>query len=166
MLHPLRSHIIYLENTIQSLRDRQTSSDLTIEEIEDIELQLSLSESALDHYRRAYALELKIPGSEPPNHPTGTEGKDGGQGGDMSSVINKKEGLAAAEAGVCRRLNGSNRSNGSKLPVGRTLVENMNAFVPPLNREAWRAAPASRADAKGRTTPLRHDRGTRPIAIR
>jgi hypothetical protein len=104
MLHPLRSHIIYLENTIQSLRDRLTRSNLTIEQVEDIELQLSLSESALDHYRQAYALELKISSSEPPNHPTGTEGRDGGQGGEKSSVIKKKEGLVAAEAGVCRRL--------------------------------------------------------------
>ena len=105
MLNPLRSHIIYLENTIQNLRNRQTSSDLAIEEVEDIELQLSLSESALDHYRRAYALELKISGSEPPNHPTGIEGRDGVQGGEKSSAMKKKEGLVAAEAGVCRSLN-------------------------------------------------------------
>ena len=105
MLNPLRSHIIYLENTIQSLRDRQTSSDLTIEEVEDIELQLSLSESALDHYRRAYALELRISGSEPPNRPTGIEGTEGVQSREKSSAIKKKEGLVAAEAGVCRSLN-------------------------------------------------------------
>jgi hypothetical protein len=78
---------------------------LTIEEIEDIELQLSLSESALDHYRQAYALKLKTAGSEPPTLPIGTGGKDGGQRGEKSSAKKKREGLVAADAGVCRRLN-------------------------------------------------------------
>jgi hypothetical protein len=52
MRHSLRTHIIFLENTIQNLRNRLTRPGLSIEEVEDIELQLSTSESALDHYRR------------------------------------------------------------------------------------------------------------------
>ena len=104
MLHPLRSHIIFLENTIQSLRNRLTGPGLAIEELEDIELQLSLSEGALDHYGRAYALELKVSGTEPPNDPTGSEPNASGQGPEKPSSTKKKEGLAAAESRVCRRV--------------------------------------------------------------
>ena len=67
MLSPLQAHIKFLENTIQSLKNRLARPGLSIEEVEDIELQLSLSESALEHYHQAYALELKISGGEPPD---------------------------------------------------------------------------------------------------
>ena len=97
MLSPLQAHIEFLENTILSLMNRLTRSGLSIEEIEDIELQLSLSESALKHYHQAYALELKIPGGGPPDNPAGTEGSGQGQGAEKSRPIKKNEGLVAVE---------------------------------------------------------------------
>ena len=103
MLNPLQSHILFLENAIQSLKNRLTHPGLRVEEIEDIELQLTLSESALDHYRQAYALELNLSGSEPPS-PTGTEPGGGGRGEKESGRPEKKEGLAGACQPFCRSV--------------------------------------------------------------
>lgn len=105
MLNPLQSHIAFLENMVQNLRDRLTRTGLSVEEIEDIELQLSLSESALDHYRQAYALELKVTNSEPPNHPAGTEQSGESQGGSRSPS-KKREGLVGIG------LSGSGKTSG------------------------------------------------------
>jgi len=69
MRHSLHSHIIYLENTIQDLRNRLTRAHLGVEEFEDLQLQLATAESAITHYRQAYALELSVSGSEPPDQP-------------------------------------------------------------------------------------------------
>jgi hypothetical protein len=59
---------MYLESTIGSIRDRLGKPALTIDEIQDLELQLTLAESALEHYRQAYALELTVAGPEPPDN--------------------------------------------------------------------------------------------------
>ena len=94
MKNSLHTHIIFLENTIQSLRNRLTRPGLTDEEIEDIELQLSTSESALDHYRKAYALEVTVSGPEPPNQSSGSEPASGHKRSEKSSSGEKNEGLA------------------------------------------------------------------------
>jgi hypothetical protein len=67
---------MYLESTIRSIRDRLGKPVLTIDEIQDLELQLTLAESALEHYRQAYALELTVAGPEPPHnsHPESESG--------------------------------------------------------------------------------------------
>src|SRR5690348_3723223 len=73
MIRPLRSHIAFLEDKIHSLREQLAGANLTIEDVEDIELQMSLSQSALDYYRRAYELELKVAGDGPSAGPSGTK---------------------------------------------------------------------------------------------
>lgn len=97
MRHSLHAHIIYLENKVQSLRDRLTSTGITPAEIQDIEQQLSVAELALQHYREAYALELSVSGSEPPDRPGAQQG-DGSTGNPESSK-SKKDPLAA----ICAR---------------------------------------------------------------
>ena len=77
-------------------------------------MQLSLSEGALDRYRRAYALELKISSSEPPNHPAEIGGSEGSGAGENSSVIKKKDGLVAVERRVCRSVSFKNRKPSPK----------------------------------------------------
>lgn len=82
MRHSLRAHILYLENTIRSVQERLNASCLSDEEVDDLKLQLTLAESALEHYRQAYELELSVSGPEPPAQP-GTEpgsSKDGERG--------------------------------------------------------------------------------------
>jgi hypothetical protein len=103
MQTPLQSHIKFLENTIQNLKNRMTGPGLSVEELEDIELQLSLSESALDHYRQAYELELEISGSEPPNRPAGAEDGGGSQNLDSSNPTKKKGGLVAVRVRIHQR---------------------------------------------------------------
>ena len=108
MLNPLLSHMQYLKNTIQHLKGRLASPGLTIEEVEDIELQLSLSEDALDHYRKAYELELRVAGPEPPTAPSGGENPREGRVGEGLKPGKGKKGLAAA-----RRF----RANHSEVPT-------------------------------------------------
>ena len=72
MRHSLRAHILYLENTIRSVQERLNATCLSDEEVDDLKLQLALAESALEHYRQAYELELSVSGPEPPARP-GTE---------------------------------------------------------------------------------------------
>src|SRR5437762_2438081 len=103
MLNPLQSHIIFLENTIQSLRNRLTRPGLSVEEVEDIQLQLSLSESAFEHYSQAYALELKLSGSEPPNPPAGTEASGAAQDGQPPGPLKDKDGLVALGVFVSKK---------------------------------------------------------------
>ena len=104
MRNSLRTHIIFLENTIQGLRNRLTRSGLSIEEVEDIELQLSTSESALDHYRKAYALEAELMVPEPPNHPSGNEPAGEDESPEKSSSRKKNEGLAKFSVTAKRRI--------------------------------------------------------------
>lgn len=66
MRHSLRTHLIYLENSIQEAKNRLTQPGLSPIQVEDLQLQVALGESALEHYRHAYALELSLAGSEPP----------------------------------------------------------------------------------------------------
>jgi hypothetical protein len=114
MRNSLHAHIIFLENTIQSLRNRLTRPGLSIDEVEDIELQLSTSESALDHYRQAYALEAKLSGPEPPNHPNGNEPAGDEKRPEKSSSKQKDEGLVAETSKLrpsrqCRDLSAGSR---------------------------------------------------------
>jgi hypothetical protein len=99
MRHSLRSHILFLENTIQDLRNRLTSSRLNVDEVQDIELQLTLAESALAHYRQAFALESSVAGSEPPSQP-GESGNNGSAGGPAESKPDKDKGRLVASAQI------------------------------------------------------------------
>lgn len=101
MRHTLHSHIIYLENTIQDLKNRLTSPRLTADEILDLQMQLTLAESALTHYREAYALELSVSGSDPSGEP-GSETSGSGSP-EISKREKKKGGQAAIEARAKRR---------------------------------------------------------------
>ena len=98
MRQSLHEHIIHLENTIQDMRNRLTRRGLPVEEIEDIELQLSLAESALAYYRQGYALELSVAGSEPP--PAGAEHKPDASGD--AAEDSKSKGNSAALRGKRR----------------------------------------------------------------
>lgn len=93
MRHSLHSHIIYLENSIQDVRNRLTQPRLTEEEIEDLRLQLALAESALEHYRQAYTLELSLASPEPPGQPAGSESSSGSDQPGKSKPGKKKDGL-------------------------------------------------------------------------
>ena len=95
MRHSLRAHIVYLENTIQSVREHLTKPGLKVDEVEDLELQLTLAESALDHYRQAYALELSVSRPDPPQMP-GTESNDATRDTKSRKGERKKEGPTGA----------------------------------------------------------------------
>ncbi len=71
MRHSLQSHIVYLEKAVQDLRSRLSRPNLSIDELQDIELQLALAEGALSHYRHAFELEASIAGPTPPDQPSG-----------------------------------------------------------------------------------------------
>lgn len=101
MRHSLHAHIIYLENTIQGLKKRLTAPRLSRDELLDIEMQLTLAESALTHYREAYALELSLSGSEPSGDPGSKTG--GTNSPEESKRENKKGNQAAIEARARRR---------------------------------------------------------------
>jgi hypothetical protein len=92
MRHSLHSHLVYLENAIQDFRNQLTGAHLSVEILEDIELQLATAESALTHYRQAFALESSVSGSEPPNQP-GAAKDDSGAGSPESSKHGKTIGL-------------------------------------------------------------------------
>ncbi len=96
MRHSLHSHIVYLENWIQTLRDRLTTGRIGADEIREIERQLTNSELALEHYREAYALELSLSTPEMPDGATGEAG--GGAGGPGKSDAEKKKGSLTAVA--------------------------------------------------------------------
>lgn len=117
MRHSLRAHILYLEGIVQYARERLTAHHLSEEELEDFRLQLTLAESALEHYRRAYELELSVSGPESPGHPDsesgsgrGNEGKpnrDGGKGGRKGSKSARRRTARAfppaSFPGLCRK---------------------------------------------------------------
>jgi len=102
MRHSLHDHILYLENTIQSHRDRLTKPGLSRDEVLDLELQLTLAESALEHYRQAYALELSVSRTEPPNH-SDTGSKDKPHHVKNPNARGKKDGLTVAVRCVRKR---------------------------------------------------------------
>lgn len=135
MKNSLHTHIIFLENTIQSLRNRLTRPGLTVEEIEDIELQLSTSESALDHYRKAYALETKVSGPEPPNHPTGGEPASEHKRSEKSSSAEKKEGLVKIAEASKRQFSRQCRNLSARSWV-------LYRFGTPLAREKYSHLPS------------------------
>ncbi len=91
MRHTLRAHIVYLENTIQSVREHLTKPGLKVDEVEDFELQLTLAESALEHYHKAYELELSVSIPEPPHKP-GAEWDDAARDAKSQKGEKKKEG--------------------------------------------------------------------------
>lgn len=94
----MHSHIIYLENKIQALRDRLTGPRLTSEERQGIESQIYHAELALEHYREAYKLELSVSSPQPPGGPgTHSEGENG-NASNSSPEKKNKGGLAAARA--------------------------------------------------------------------
>ena len=97
MRHSLHSHIVYLENWIQTLRDRLTTGRIGADEIGEIGRQLTNCELALEHYREAYALELSSSGPEMPDGAAGKEGGDAGGPG-KSDAEKKKGGLTAVAA--------------------------------------------------------------------
>lgn len=98
MRHSLHSHILYLEKSIQDVENRLTQPNLSEEEQEDLQLQLTLAESALEHYRQAYTLELSLASPEPPGQPGGSDSNsDSSKPGE--SKPEKKDGLVAAGAG-------------------------------------------------------------------
>lgn len=95
MRHSLHSHIIYLEESVQALRDRLTGPRRTPDENREIEQQLCLAELALARYREAYALELSVSEPNPPDRP-GTR-FNGGGGAERSNIKYSKDGLTAID---------------------------------------------------------------------
>jgi hypothetical protein len=93
MRHSLRAHISYLETTIRSVRDRLAEPRLSPDEFQDLELQLTLAESALEHYRKAYELEVSVSGPEPPEGPEAQSQDGTGNGGNQTGE-KKRGGLA------------------------------------------------------------------------
>ncbi|KAA6465106.1 hypothetical protein DYQ86_03905 [Acidobacteria bacterium AB60] len=110
MRHSLHAHVRYLESTIENLRIRLADTPHTVEEREDLELQLTLAESALEHYRHAYALELSLSGAEPPNQPAGN-GDQESRPSDKSRSEKKKDGLVILDPGLIARLARTGRSS-------------------------------------------------------
>lgn len=96
MRHSLQSHIIYLEEKIQSLRDRLTNPHLNPDEHQGLKAQVFHAELALEHYREAYALELSVSSPEPPNGPATRS--DGSGTPERSKPEKKKEGLTGTTA--------------------------------------------------------------------
>lgn len=93
---------MFLESTIQSLRDSLTKPGRSAAELNEIEQQLTLAEKALEHYRHAYTLELNVSGSEPPYSPE-TESKGGTIGAKESKSGEKKDGLALVTGRATKR---------------------------------------------------------------
>ena len=94
MRHSLRAHILYLENTIRSVQERLNAASLSDEEIDDLKLQHALAESALEHYRQAYELELSVSGPEPP----GTESGSGTESGRKRNGEDSKNGRVGSRS--------------------------------------------------------------------
>lgn len=97
MRQSLHSHVLFLESRIQTLRDRLTMGGATSEELQEVERQLANAELALEHYRKAYALEVE---SSSPKSPGGAGDDSDSRGGDApqgdkSDSKKTKGGLAA-----------------------------------------------------------------------
>lgn len=128
MRHSLQSHIIYLETSIQDAKSRLAQINLTDEEVEDLHLQLTLAQSALEHYRQAYALELSLSGSEPPSQPADSELNGGSDKAESRKPRKKKDGFATIEAGIRPRAARASRKRSLEprrslvLPIKRTAA--------------------------------------------
>lgn len=96
MRHSLHSHILYLESKLQSLRDRLTQPRLSPDDVQGLELQVSLAELALARYREAYALEISVSSPEPPVGPGNDS--EGGIGGRDNSRAGRKNGFDTSAA--------------------------------------------------------------------
>lgn len=103
MRHTLRAHIIYLENTITSVQGRLTKPGLNVDEVQDLELQLTLATSALEHYHKAYALEQSVAGPELPSRPD-SESNGGTGNPKISNGEETKEGLSGAGRRLRNRM--------------------------------------------------------------
>ena len=103
MRHSLREHIIYLENTITSVQNRLAKRGLSVDEVQDLQLQLTLAESALGHYHKAYELEQSVAGPEPPTRPD-AESKGGAGNAKNRNGEKKKEGLSGVPNRARKRL--------------------------------------------------------------
>ena len=114
MEHSLHDHIIYLENSIRDVKNRLAKSSLTPEETEDLQLQLSLGESALEYYRKAYSLERTFAGSEPPNHSSGGE-SNGGMANADKLKPNRERGLVGVTA-IVRKAGNRHRTRLPQFP--------------------------------------------------
>jgi len=101
MRHSLHSHIIYLENKIQSLRDRLTDSHLSVEDRQGIESQIYHAELALKHYREAYLLEISVSNPEPPGGPGSKSEGENGNPAIPNSRTRKKDGLVTRATRRC-----------------------------------------------------------------
>lgn len=60
MDRPLRDHIAYLEEKIESLRTRQNDISITAGERYQAVEDIRIAESALAYFRHAYALEQRV----------------------------------------------------------------------------------------------------------
>jgi len=76
--------------------------NLSLDEVQDLELQLTLAQSALEHYRKAYALELSVSGAEPPEGPD-SKSEDGAGNGEHPESERKKPGLAVVTRNRARK---------------------------------------------------------------
>lgn len=76
MRDSLHEHIVFLENSIQDVKNQLTRPGLTAQEYEDLQLRMATAESALEHYRYAYSTELSLAGQEPPSQPNSSGGTD------------------------------------------------------------------------------------------
>lgn len=99
MRDSLHEHVVYLENSIQDVRNRLTHPDLTPEAVEDLQLQLTLAESALAHYRQAYALELSASGSEPPPQPSDCDDSNATRESERGKKNRSRAGMVALTRG-------------------------------------------------------------------
>jgi len=103
MRHSLQSHVIYLEDSIQSLRDLLTAHSLDADELQQIERQLAYAELALERYREAYALELNVSNPQPPDRPGTESGGDTEGIGDRDKSNPEKKNRLATVAGRTRK---------------------------------------------------------------
>lgn len=103
MRHSLRAHMIYLENTITSVQNRLAKRGLSIDEVQDLQLQLTLAESALNHYHKAYELEQSVAGPEPPAG-ADADSKDSAGNAKNRNGEKKKEGLSGVPNRARKRL--------------------------------------------------------------
>lgn len=65
MKRTLHDHIVYLQQTVQSLRDELTRPNLSLVQREALGMELATAELALAHYRKAHELEEQIVGGAP-----------------------------------------------------------------------------------------------------
>jgi hypothetical protein len=72
MKRTLHEHIVFLEQTVQSLRDDLTRTNLSTAHREELNTELATAELALVHYRTAYELEEQMAAgpSAPPQKQT------------------------------------------------------------------------------------------------